>query len=237
MGSIGESMSRARILVIEKIATTETQEVNKEFVREESKRIVMGAQIDKVWGVVNQLLICAENICGKAKIQELGLGLHEIVINAIEHGSLEITFEEKCQAIESNTYEELLRERQSNPAYSQRRVIIDYQMVPGELHYIIKDEGKGFDWRNLPCPDLPTSVLTPCGRGIFLARMYLDRVEFNEKGNEVHLVKYGNRNGGGHETNPKHRNQQHKDSRSVGSPYGIDGGTPEKNGGRSGQRE
>lgn len=184
------------------------RQVNKEFVLEESKRIVMGAQLDKIWGVVNQLLIGAENICGKAKIQELGLGLYEIVMNAIEHGSLEITYEEKCQAIESNTYEELFRERRSNPVYSQRRVIIDYHMVPGELHYVIQDEGSGFDWRNPPCPDPLDSVFTPCGRGLFLARLYLDRVEFNEKGNEVHLVKYGSTDGGRHENTARHRRRQ-----------------------------
>lgn len=185
--------------VVRKFASVETREVNREFVLEESKRIVMRNQIDKVWGVVNQLLMCAENVCGRAKTQELELSLYEILINAIEHGSLEITFEEKCQAIENNTYDALLGERLANPAYSQRRVTIDYRMIPGELHYLVKDEGKGFDWRSLPCPDPSTSLLVPCGRGIFLARIYLDRVEFNEKGNEVHLVKYGNRDGGGHE--------------------------------------
>lgn len=191
--------------VIEKVVGVQYREINKIFVLEESKRIVMDNQIDKIWGVINQLLICAENICGKEKIQELGLGLYEIILNAIEHGSLEITFEEKFQALEKNTYEDLLRERLSNPAFSHRRVTIDYQMIPGELHYVIKDEGKGFNWLNLPCDDPYNNLLNPCGRGIFLARIYLDRVEFNEKGNEVHLVKYGNIDGGRHGNKAKHR--------------------------------
>lgn len=190
--------------VLEKIATTQTREINKELVLKETKRIVMGNQIDRVWGVVNQLLICAENVCGKEKIHELGLGLYEMIMNAIEHGTLEITFEEKCQTMQQDTYEELLRERMSNPAYSQRRVIIDYRMIPGELHYVVKDEGGGFDWRNLAYLDPSKSLLTPCGRGILLARIYLDRVEYNEKGNEVRLVKYANRDGGRDERTRKH---------------------------------
>ena len=185
--------------VVEKIASIQTREINREFLWEETKKIVMDNQIDKVWGVVNQLLVNAERICGKEKTKELGLGLYEIILNAIEHGSLEITFEEKCGAIETNRYEDLLRERLANPVYSGRRVTIDYRMLPGALHYWVRDEGRGFDWRSLVDPDPSKGLLTPCGRGILLARIYLDRVEFNEQGNEVHLVKYGKREGGSHE--------------------------------------
>jgi CheY-like chemotaxis protein/anti-sigma regulatory factor (Ser/Thr protein kinase) len=177
--------------VIEKIANLKNREVNTEFVHEETKRIVMGNEIDRVWSVVNQLIICAENVCGKKKTEELGLGLYEIIVNAIEHGNLAITFEEKCAAIKHNAYETLLRERVSDPAYSTRQVTIDYRMIPGELHYTVADEGSGFDWQNLVHPDLSRDPLAPCGRGLFLARIYLDRMEFNKKGNEVHLVTYG----------------------------------------------
>ena len=193
--------------VIEKLVGIRHSEIDNRSVLEESKRIVMDNQIDKIWGVVNQLLICAENVCGKGELHELGLGLYEIIINAIEHGSLEITFEEKCEAIGKDAYEDLLRKRLSNPIYSERRVTIEYRMIPGELHYVIKDEGKGFNWRSLPCSDPVKNLLNPCGRGIFLARVYLDRVEFNEKGNEVHLVKYGNVDGGNHGSTAKHREQ------------------------------
>ena len=177
--------------VIEKIANLKNREVNTECVREETKRVVMGNEIDRVWSVVNQLIICAENVCGPEKTQELGLGLYEIIVNAIEHGNLAITFEEKYTAIKHNTYEALLRERVSDPAYATRRVTIDYRMIPGELHYTVTDEGDGFDWQSLVDADLSRDPLAPCGRGLFLARIYLGRIEFNKKGNEVHLVTYG----------------------------------------------
>jgi CheY-like chemotaxis protein/anti-sigma regulatory factor (Ser/Thr protein kinase) len=177
--------------VIEKIANIQNLEINKKFVLEETKRIVMANEIDRVWGVVNQLLICAGNVCGKEKIQELGLALYEIIVNAIEHGNLEITFDEKCEAMKHNGYEALLRERIADPVCSARRVVIDYRMIPGELHYCVADEGNGFDWQNLAYSDPSRNPLVPCGRGLFLARIYLDRVEFNRKGNKVHLVKYG----------------------------------------------
>jgi len=177
--------------VIEKIANLKNREINTECVREETKQVVTGNEIDRVWSVVNQLIICAENICGTEKTQELGLGLYEIIINAIEHGNLAITFEEKCTAIKQNVYESLLRERVSDPIYATRRVTIDYRMIPGELHYTVADEGSGFDWQNTVRSGLSGDPLAPCGRGLFLARIYLDRMEFNQKGNKVHLVTYG----------------------------------------------
>ncbi len=179
--------------IIEKAVSIQSQVINKEFVFEERKRIIMGNEIDKIWGVVNQLLICADNICDKGRVQELGLGLYEIIMNAIEHGNLEISFDEKCRAVETNTYGRLLQERLSNPSFSRRRVTIDYHMIPGELHYVVRDEGKGFNWRDWLYLDPSSNLLTPCGRGILLARSYLDRVEFNHGGTEVHVVKWGKR--------------------------------------------
>ncbi len=177
--------------IVDKAMGLQTQHMSGEFVLEESKRIVIKNAIDKIWGVVNQLLINSENVCTRARIQEIGLGLYEMILNAIEHGNLGITFEEKCRAIKQNTYEELLKERLSDPAYAARRVTIECRMTQRQLDFAIKDEGEGFNWRDPSCPDWPGDLLNPCGRGILLARMYLDRVEFNEKGNEVYLVKYG----------------------------------------------
>ncbi len=49
----------------------------------------------------------------------------------------------------------------------------------------IKDQGKGFDYNNLPDPTAPENILKENGRGIFLMRNLSDEVIFNEAGNEV----------------------------------------------------
>jgi serine/threonine-protein kinase RsbW len=49
----------------------------------------------------------------------------------------------------------------------------------------IKDQGKGFDYNNLPDPTAPENILKENGRGIFLMRNLSDEVTFNELGNEV----------------------------------------------------
>jgi serine/threonine-protein kinase RsbW len=49
----------------------------------------------------------------------------------------------------------------------------------------INDQGKGFDYDNLPDPTAPENILKENGRGIFLMRNLSDDVVFNDVGNEV----------------------------------------------------
>lgn len=51
--------------------------------------------------------------------------------------------------------------------------------------FIIKDQGKGFDYDNLPDPTSPENILKENGRGIFLMKNLSDEVAFNDEGNEV----------------------------------------------------
>ena len=55
--------------------------------------------------------------------------------------------------------------------------------------WVIIDEGDGFDWKSLPNPLNPENLAQPSGRGIFLARMQFDEVEFLGKGNRVRARK------------------------------------------------
>jgi serine/threonine-protein kinase RsbW len=51
--------------------------------------------------------------------------------------------------------------------------------------FIIKDQGNGFDYDNLPDPTAPENILKENGRGIFLMKNLSDEVAFNDEGNEV----------------------------------------------------
>jgi anti-sigma regulatory factor (Ser/Thr protein kinase) len=50
----------------------------------------------------------------------------------------------------------------------------------------VRDEGEGFDWRNVPKP--PDESLETHGRGVDLLRRYASSVRFNNKGNAVTLI-------------------------------------------------
>ena len=52
------------------------------------------------------------------------------------------------------------------------------------------DEGDGFDPNDVPDPRCGENLYKIDGRGLFLIRSYMDVVEFNEPGNQVHMVRY-----------------------------------------------
>ena len=58
-----------------------------------------------------------------------------------------------------------------------------------EARFVMRDEGPGFDPRELPDPTDPENLLKLSGRGILLMCTFMDDVSFNDKGNEVTMVK------------------------------------------------
>ncbi len=119
------------------------------------------------------------------------LTLREIIINAIEHGNLSITFDEKSQALQADNYFSLIAERQHNSEYMNRKVHIWYRLAPDMVSYRITDEGSGFDFKKILSISLDDEVANslPHGRGIRMAKEVFDRIEYNESGNSVLLEK------------------------------------------------
>jgi len=64
-----------------------------------------------------------------------------------------------------------------------------YEVTDDQVDIRIRDEGPGFDFEDVPDPTLDENLDKPTGRGLMLIRAYMDMVEFNEKGNELHMVK------------------------------------------------
>ncbi|MBP7937402.1 MAG: ATP-binding protein [Phycisphaerae bacterium] len=70
-----------------------------------------------------------------------------------------------------------------------KRITISYDIDSQRAVVRVRDEGPGFDPAAVPDPTNPDRIALPCGRGIMLMRAYLDAVTFNDRGNEVQLVK------------------------------------------------
>lgn len=114
--------------------------------------------------------------------------LQELLLNAVEHGSLSITYADKQLAIAQNRYSELVRERLLEARLTPRSVTIQVHCDRSarSLEYRIADEGSGFDWRTVfgrahkACDAEDAS-----GRGIFLARSFFPSLRYNDLGNIV----------------------------------------------------
>lgn len=119
------------------------------------------------------------------------IALREIIINAIEHGNLEISYNEKTDAIMGDRYFELIASRCEDPRYRDRRVCIECAIDEKKAVYTITDQGKGFDHARVVRGNSSRAnrEMHAHGRGISMARNIFNSVKYNKKGNRVTLVK------------------------------------------------
>lgn len=68
-----------------------------------------------------------------------------------------------------------------------KNVKIEYNIDDDSICFIIEDEGKGFDYKNIPDPTLPENLEKTHGRGIFLMNHLADDIEFCENGALVEM--------------------------------------------------
>lgn len=113
------------------------------------------------------------------------LGLTELMLNAVEHGNLGITYAEKSHLIAENRLAEEIERRLAQPEFAARRAHLHIRRTAAEVTYTIRDEGRGFDWR--PFIEMsPARAFDTHGRGIAISRMVsFDRLDYRNNGTEV----------------------------------------------------
>ncbi len=117
---------------------------------------------------------------------DLGLALHEMLMNAIEHGNCGITYEDKEEWLQGDRYiMDLIEQRCQDPAIAKRRVTFEYAIGPASSSFLIADEGEGFNWRAMADPSNDENLLRRHGRGILMTKISTRNLSYNEKGNEV----------------------------------------------------
>lgn len=127
-------------------------------------------------------------VADKTGVFRIALGLKEALINAIDHGNLELNSE--LRELDSRvSYHALGAERSTQEPYASRRVTLRATVTDEEIRYVINDEGPGFDPSTLPDPRDPENLLRPHGRGLMLIQNFMDSVTHNSTGNEITLVK------------------------------------------------
>lgn len=116
---------------------------------------------------------------------QAALGLCELLLNAIEHGNLGLSYRDKSRLSEADVWEAEVARRLAMPEYAHRRVTLEFRRVGPAVEVLITDQGGGFDWH--PYLDLDAArAFHAHGRGIALARkLSFDSVDYLGKGNRV----------------------------------------------------
>jgi CheY-like chemotaxis protein/anti-sigma regulatory factor (Ser/Thr protein kinase) len=117
----------------------------------------------------------------------VGIALEEALVNAMDHGNLELSSE--LRQNDDGSYARLATARAGQPPYRDRRIHVTVRFSPAEAVYVIRDEGPGFDPAGLPDPTDPANLEKASGRGLMLIRTFMDEVTHNPTGNQITLVK------------------------------------------------
>ncbi|MGH9476737.1 MAG: ATP-binding protein [Terriglobales bacterium] len=128
--------------------------------------IILESRIESV----DQAEAAAERVAASAGFDEseqhrIAMAVREITVNAVMHG---------------NSYD------------LGKKVTIDFELLPDALIVSIRDQGHGFDPAHVSDPLSPDNLLRQSGRGIFLARAFMDQVDVkpSSSGTSVRLIKH-----------------------------------------------
>lgn len=118
----------------------------------------------------------------------IAMAYHEALVNALEHGNLEMDSSLKGDFITGqDAYAGLLEKRLEDPTFAQRRVVVQVSATPERFQVVITDDGPGFDTAKIPRISEDT-LAKQCGRGLAMIHMVMDEVAHNPKGNQIKLV-------------------------------------------------
>lgn len=98
------------------------------------------------------------------------LGISELLVNAVEHGNLGISYDEKGQLRREGRWLDEVERRLALPENIGKRVRLSLQRSSSAMRIRVADEGAGFDWQKY-LDFAPERAFDPNGRGIALARM------------------------------------------------------------------
>jgi anti-sigma regulatory factor (Ser/Thr protein kinase) len=126
--------------------------------------------------------------CSPTLRTQLSVALEEALTNAYFYGNLELDPRLKTERPEE--FYRLADERKSQPLYRNRRLGITARYTPDHVTFVVRDAGPGFDTAGAVAREDAADLTDGAGgRGLRLMRTFLDRVEFNDRGNEVTLIK------------------------------------------------
>ena len=112
-------------------------------------------------------------------------GLSDLMINAVEHGNLGVTYREKSLLKWEGDWEQEIDRRLRLPQFQGRFATVRADREGTEVVFTITDQGDGFEWQRYLNFD-PDRAFDPNGRGIAMARMMsFAAIDYQGKGNVV----------------------------------------------------
>ncbi len=139
-------------------------------------------------------MACGIDLFGETECPRVAMALKQALENAMYRGNLELTHEQwKNQSANDSPNQQQLAnvsQRLAKSPYKDRKIHFDARVMREMLRVVIRDQGPGFDTKLAPQKDDPDALDDQKGRGLVLIHNFMDRVSYNEQGNEITLIKY-----------------------------------------------
>jgi DNA-binding NarL/FixJ family response regulator len=149
------------------------------------------ALISPLVDLLQQMLTNME-FCDSTERIHLGVALEESLLNAVYHGTLALSVEQALAARaewSQGKKTAFVEARRSLRPYRDRKVLVEACIDRAEARFVIRDQGSGFGRAAVPLRHDPTTLVRGGGRGLVLMQNFMDEVIFNDRGNEVAMVK------------------------------------------------
>lgn len=122
------------------------------------------SSLDVGHATIERLLAALEaNLWEGRDLFHIQLAIEEALVNAITHG---------------------------NKLADDKVVEVEFRVSPQTTFVRIKDQGAGFDPAAVPDPRDDEHLACTNGRGVMLIREFMSEVRYNDRGNEVTMVKH-----------------------------------------------
>lgn len=137
----------------------------------------------------NDLAKVLANAC--ADPDRVVIGMSELLINAVEHGNLEICYEDKSRLVAKDGWKDEVTKRLQSSEHKNKKVLVSFRREGLINKIVIEDEGDGFEWQKYLELD-PLRAFDSHGRGIAMANLIsVDQITYKGCGNKVELIVRG----------------------------------------------
>ncbi|HOM87555.1 MAG TPA: ATP-binding protein [Spirochaetota bacterium] len=145
--------------------------------------------------ITHRIILNVKKFLPHNAIAQLRLVISELLINAIEHGNLDITYEDKLLKLQDDVYFDYMTQKINEKDNKDKKIKVEFMVNSERIVIKISDQGKGFDHKKYlsrSAEQITEESLLQHGRGILLARQIFDEIKYNDKGNQVLCIKYFN---------------------------------------------
>ena len=129
-----------------------------------------------------------------SQLHRVSSAVQEALRNALYRGNFELSpemwMDEEAFDQANIAVQPIVAQRMEEEKYRDRKILFDVLLSKPLVKVVITDEGPGFDAAKIPSKGDPSALALEGGRGLILIQAFMDEVHFNERGNQISMIKY-----------------------------------------------